>query len=94
MKNIKKIKGIAISLVTETGGGRTLSLAFALGLAFLLAAPGALAQDNAKPVAVDDAYTISSDIDAANRGTRRVVFTAGNVITGDSNSANAGGGHG
>ena len=45
---------------------------------------------NTKPEAVADAYTISSDIDAANSGTRRVVFTAGNVITGDPNNANAG----
>ena len=45
---------------------------------------------NMDPTAVDDEYSISEDIDAANSGTQRVVFTAGNVITGDSNSANAG----
>ena len=51
---------------------------------------GAVPAPNAAPEAAADAYTISSDIDAANSGTRRVVFTAGNVITGDPNSANAG----
>ena len=79
MKNIKKIKGIAISLVMGTGGGRTLSLslslAFALGLAFLLAAPGALAQANAKPTAVADSFGISSTH-------TRTVTLSGNVITG------------
>ena len=45
---------------------------------------------NMDPTAVDDEYSISEDIDAANSGTQRVVFTAGNVITGDPNSANAG----